>query len=247
MNNSTFGTICGNDGTFTLTQHPAFPFTLTISSVGYQSVSRSITNEDAARNLLIRLTAKQQDLGEVTVRPPEKNGWELYGKTFLQEFIGYSDFAGQCTILNKKDLQFAYDPESFQLRVWSQVPLKIRNKATGYEITYWLEDFKLDQLTHRLYYRGLAQFRDLQPDKPKQKYIRNRHSAYQGSINHFMRALYQRKAAAEGFELRTLLRMTEDEAAALQPRQTDTIAVTDSIALARLLHTMYDGTGTNVV
>ena len=65
----------------------------------------------------------------------------------MEEFIGYSAYATDCKLINKDVLRFYWDQENMMLRVTADAPLKIENNATGYLITYWLEDFTLNFIT----------------------------------------------------------------------------------------------------
>jgi len=238
INGSTYGAICDEKGAFDIRQHPAFPFELVITAIGYESKTITVT---AAAPLIIKLAPKVFDLGEVSVRAPEKDGWKKFGKTFLEEFIGYSAYAGECTLLNKNKLQFYWDQENMVLRVSADVPLKIKNKATGYIVTYWLEDFELNYITRKLYFRGYSQFEPLPSKRTKvaDKWRSNRLKAYKGSLYHFMRSLYRGDALAEGFEIRPLIRMNAGETGKYVPVWSDTLSLSDTGKIKKLMADMY--------
>src|SRR5690606_33731791 len=105
INNTTYGCIGDSMGVFELKRFPSLPFSLTITAVGYESVLLPIKGDHFNQNLIVSLKAKVMNLKEVTVRNPEPNGWEQYGQRFKEEFIGYSQFADQCEILNKEVLE----------------------------------------------------------------------------------------------------------------------------------------------
>jgi hypothetical protein len=206
--NTTYGCQSNIDGLFELQSLPAPPFQIIISSVGYESASLNIDNKQLS-GVTITLKAKATDLNEVVILAPEKSGWELYGKDFIRDFIGYSAFSNDCEILNKKDIEFRYDKKTSRLMVSARRPLKIKNKATGYLLTYWLEDYEKDYFTGRLYYKGNIQFEPLQSKKEKvnHKWKTNRESAFNGSINHFMRSVYNNTIYEDSFELRVYKRI----------------------------------------
>lgn len=238
ISNSTFGTTCNAEGQFALSSFPPFPFALTISAIGYETaVFRIPVAGNTASALSLSLKPKLLGLEEITITPPEKNGWKKYGALFTEEFIGYSAFAAQCTIVNKEVLQFNFDLKSGILKVWADAPLQVRNQATGYDLIFWLDDFELDRFKHTVYFRGATLFRERTARNAKQADVwrKNRQTAYGGSINHFMRSLYKGNAAEEGFDIRKLLRIPEEDAGDYLPERTDTIIRGEMGKLKKLL------------
>lgn len=226
INNTTFGTICDDDGNFKMPVSLNPPFELVISSVGYQTKNLAIDTFPALP-LNIKLQQKTYDLGAVTIINPDKNGWEKYGKDFMENFIGYSPFAGECEILNKKDLEFRYDKDSYQLEVASSKPIIIRNKALGYTITYWLDDFKEDYKEHTVFFKGYSLFEPMKNKSKQSRWNANRALAYAGSVNHFMRAFFKGNILDEGFEMRIVKRIKNEDFGRTVPVTTDTIKIND--------------------
>lgn len=224
INNSTYGCKADKDGHFELKSFPPPPFQLIISSVGYTTSTHNI-KELPASDISILLQPKVQDLKEVVILSPEKDGWAKYGTAFIKDFIGYSAFAQECVILNKEVLEFRYDQADNKLMVSTQKPLKIKNKATGYLITYWLEDYEKDYSTHKLFFKGYTQFEGLPSDKNKvkERWKNNRQSAYQGSLQHFMRSVYNNTVYQDSFEVRVAKRVKEKEYGMFVPLKTDTL------------------------
>lgn len=224
INNSTYGCKAGTDGHFELKNFPPPPFQLIISSVDYTTSTYNI-KELPATDIKILLKPKVRDLNEVVILSPEKAGWAKYGVEFTKDFIGYSDFAKECVILNKEVLEFRYDITNNKLLINAQQPLKIRNKATGYLITYWLEDYEKDYSSHKTYFKGYTQFEDLPSNKNKtnERWKNNRQSAYQGSLQHFMRSVYNNTVYEDSFEIRVAKRVKEKEYGMFVPLKTDTL------------------------
>lgn len=226
INGTSIGTFCGEDGAFSLAGFPAPPFKLTVSAVGYQSETVDIT-PGSSRGLQIELLPKAVLLSEVTIRAADKNGWEKYGPDFIADFIGYSPFAQSCRILNPQVLSFLYDEKERKLTLHAEKPILIRNDALGYKITYWLEHFEADYARGTLFYRGDSQFQDLITDKTKKKqatqWLQNRQSAYKGSLQHFIRALFQGNLEKEGFLVQIMQRMKVESLYENAPRQLDTV------------------------
>ncbi len=83
---------------------------------------------------------KMEELQTVVVEPYEKDGWETWGKFFIENFIGTSQNARSCTIKNYKTLRFRHSKKRNQLTVTADDPLIIENKALGYSIQYQWKD-----------------------------------------------------------------------------------------------------------
>lgn len=224
INNTTYGTICDESGNFQLSELPSGAIELTVTAIGFET---QIIKADASTGTIsVGLLPKVFSLDAVSISAPDKDGWTKYGTTFLESFIGYSDFAKQCKLLNKNALDFYFDKDTYILTVRAKEPLKIKNEATGYNITYWLDDFTFDYVSKRLYFRGNSQYENIatKKEKKKRKWNKNRMSAYNGSLYHFMRSVYAGNVAAAGFEVRALLRTQEDESGMYFPKKTDTIS-----------------------
>jgi len=209
INASGIGTISASDGTFNLSKFIQAQFghpVLTIVAIGYQTATYNLANTKGA--LVIYLNPLVRELQTVTVTAAEKNGWVKYGKDFIESFLSYSNFSKLCTIENPEVLKFYYEANNNSLKVMAKKPLIIQNKALGYKIKYWLESFEHNFSTRILSYSGLTYYEDLiRPNKRKAqtaKWIRNRATAYQGSVMHFVRSVHAGTLASSGFIVRRL-------------------------------------------
>lgn len=237
IDNSTYGNASDEQGQFSLGKFPVPPFELTITAIGYESRTIRVNQADLKQPIFVTLKTKTISLDEVAVRIPERNGWEQYGKMFTEEFIGYSGFAAQCEIINKEVLEFWFDKDRRSLMVTATQPIKIRNNATGYLITYWLEDFELNYASKRTYFKGYTQYEPLSSKRKNRlkQWERNRISAYQGSLSHFMRSVYKGNVLQEGFEIRTLKRVDKKELGRYVPKRTDTIAYEEQEQVKKMI------------
>lgn len=209
INSSAIGAVSGSDGTFNLLKFKQAQIEkpiLTIVAIGYETEKYSLVSSNAP--VVIYLKPKVKELETVTVNAAEKNGWEKYGKGFIESFLSYSDFSKLCTIENPEVLKFYYDSYNNALNVVARKPLIIQNKALGYKITYWLESFEHNFSTRILSYSGLTYYEDLiRPNKRKvqtSKWLTNRATAYEGSVMHFVRSVHDGTLASSGFIVRRL-------------------------------------------
>lgn len=190
----TYSDIHGNFE-FVISKYSAMP--ITISLLGYYSVTLSEHSSNKVYN--IYLSPKINELNEVVVTG-KKGKWETYLRIFKREFLGETENAMECDILNENDLRFSYNSDSSTLREISLKPILIRNKALGYTITYYLDKFKFSrkrsergELTETSTILGNYLFKDdllTLSESEKRKVEERRKSAYLGSRMHFFRSLY---------------------------------------------------------
>jgi hypothetical protein len=255
INSSGIGTTSGSDGRFDLSKFIQAQFgypVLTIATMGYETVTYNLANAKGA--VVIYLNPLVRELQTVTVKAAEKNGWEKYGKEFIESFLSYSDFSKLCTIENPEVLKFYYDRNTNALNVVARKPLIIQNNALGYKITYWLESFEHNFNTRILSYSGLTFYEDLiRPNKRKAqtaKWLTNRATAYQGSVMHFVRSVHAGTLASSGFIVRRLDKVEGDRKGrysnVLDPKIlveadfSDTIENQKIIQFSKYLYVLYD-------
>jgi hypothetical protein len=200
--NTTSGTATNKQGEFSL-QLKSGGYELIISFTGYQTKQIRISNNDN-NSLEIELIKEEKNLSEVVIRSSNEvaDGWEKYGNFFIQNFIGSTPNASQCTLNNPQVLKFYYYKKSDKLKVLATEPLQIRNKALGYNLRYQLDSFVYYYKTDISSYRGYCLFTELAGsfDEMK-KWSANRKSTYYGSKLHFMRSYYDSTLKDDGFEI----------------------------------------------
>lgn len=188
-------------------------FELVISYAGYSTVSLRINSNNINEFQTVKMHRRKQELKEVSILAPDKDGWEHWGRKFIEYFIGTSDMALECIIQNPEVLRFTYDKNTSQLSVYSNAPLTINNKALGYIITYQLEDFMLDFKNNVVRYMGYTGFKNTETNSQKRIRIweKNRREAYDGSMTHFMRSLYSDSVFANGFIVHEKIRVYPED------------------------------------
>lgn len=209
INASGIGTICDANGQFSLNRFIQANLgnpNLTIAAVGYETATYNLITRTG--DVIIYLKPLVRELETVVVHAAEKSGWQKYGTDFMENFFGYSDFSKQCVLKNPEALSFYYDPELLVLRVVAKKPLLIYNKALGYNITYWLDEFEHNYRTRIIIFKGSSLFEDRIKAKGRKaqaaKWLKNRAEAYHGSVMHFIRSVYAGNLAQSGFVVRRL-------------------------------------------
>jgi hypothetical protein len=208
VSNSTRGTVSNADGTFELTEVPIGNHEVVISSIGFVTLVVAYTPADLPLVLDVRMTPKASVLDPVTVEPDEKDGWEKWGGFFMQNFVGTTANAADCTLKNPEVLRFKYSKKKGTLVVIADAPLQIENRALGYNLQYQLEEFRYDFNTRYITFLGYSLFEDIATNRQNQqkRWAARRETAYKGSIQHFMKSLYHNQLMENGFEVRRLIK-----------------------------------------
>ncbi len=215
--NTTIGTATDTGGIFHL-RLPDGGYSLAITYTGYQTETKRITTADAGNsNIIIEINKKEKSMNEFVVKASYevKNGWEKYGDFFLENFIGKTANSRECSIKNKEVIKFFFYKRKNLLKVLAEEPLEIVNDALGYTVKYTLDSFTHEYITQVSLYTGYPLFKELEPvnGEQKNKWKANRLLAYNGSILHFMRSMYQKKLKEEGFEIQFLIKDNDKEKA----------------------------------
>ncbi len=213
INNSSKGTFTAIDGTFSIDAIRETNFELVISYTGFETISLKVTPENIHSIFSIKLFPRENELREIKITSPQKNGWKEWGTFFTKSFLGASDFALECKIINPEVLRFYYDKQNQILSAYSHGNLIIHNRALGYNIRYQLEEFRYDGKNKIITYIGYTGFEDLNLNKNRNKWTSNRREAYRGSLLHFMRSVYANTIATEGFILREKVKVFPTDSA----------------------------------
>lgn len=217
INGTSKGTVSRADGGFELTGINKGSFELVVSSVGFQTLVFQLSSDTLPLVMELRLQPRLQELESVTVMPWERNGWRKYGRTFIEGFIGTSAAAQDCEIKNRKVLRFRYSPKARILEVMADEPLIIENKALGYRITYQLESFVRNWKTRIVMFTGYSFFEAMPASGQKQQeWEKKRLQAYNGSLMHFIRSLYNNRLVQDSFEVRRLRKVPNVEKARIR-------------------------------
>ena len=197
--NGTFvGTNSDNEGYFEIdiSQYPSMP--LTISALGYYSVTLDVISP--TKPLLVFLKPKLYELDEVVIE--EKTSERERRRNlnlFLDTFLGTTRNAKSCMITNLNDILFVSRNDT--LKAFTSNPIVIDNKALGYKITYFLDEFVLDKKNESFYFSGNIIFNDdITGDEYQNEVFESRRKdAYLGSRMHFFRSLWNNELDSAKF------------------------------------------------
>ncbi len=213
LSNTSVGTTTNDKGEFTLKFSLSGRFDLIVSSLGYETYVQNIQSNNLPEKLIITLKNKINYLGNIEVRTYDKEGWLKWGNIFVENFIGTSSYANNCTIKNPNTIRFHFSEKKNELIAFSNEPIIIYNKSLGYIIHYKLEEFRINFNSKFLLYTGYPLFEEMTSDnnKTKNNWKKKREEVYFGSMMHFIRSLFKDQLNKEGFEVRALKKVTDDE------------------------------------
>lgn len=208
ISNATIGDHTAADGSFKLGNIKPGTYQLVVSNIGFDiyTQSISITNQDI--NLqTVTIYPKLIGLAGVTIKAkagadPDRS---RYLVLFDDEFLGKTDLAKECKILNPELLDFNYDGANNILTANSVDFLIIQNDALGYRLKYLLKNFTLnfaEDGSRTLGYLGSVLFEPMKgsPGEVRQ-WLQRRQEVYEGSQMHFLRSAMANGLVRDGFRV----------------------------------------------
>jgi len=200
---TTVGTTADESGYFELSLLEDVSKPMTISSVGYYSIT--LTEYSLTQTLSIKLSPKVHELKGVVISGNKNENIRKENlPIFRKEFLGDTWNARYCKILNENDILLSYNSQNKTLKAFASNPLQIDNKALGYNLVYFLDNFELRNADHVMQYVGNYMFipDNTTDSKQQQRYENKRRSAYLGSTMHFFRTLWENSLDSEEFIVR---------------------------------------------
>ena len=213
INSTSLGTTADKSGYFELNNVPPGRYELIFSSIGYETKVVNFTSDQLPLNLRAELKIKVKELETVTVEPWVEEGWDKWGKLFMDNFIGSTSNASQCRIRNEDAIHFRFYKKSNRVIAYSDEPLIIENRALGYNIRYQLEQFEINFKSGSTVFAGYPFFEEINRNRKglQRRWKAAREKAFNGSIKHFIRSLYNDSLEQNGYEVRRLKRLPNYE------------------------------------
>jgi len=203
FNGTSVGTLTDDKGNFRLdvSRYPTMP--LTISAVGYYSVTLSTYSKEKPN--AIYMNPKTFELNEVVIKErahPLRRSENL--TIFRNEFLGTSGNAMSCAITNEGDIRFRNSQANDSIIAYAVKPILIDNRALGYKITYFLDRFTYSKSSQTFMFEGKVFFsEDSSASESKKEYFdKKRNEVYRGSRMQFLRALWLNDLNSAGFSIR---------------------------------------------
>lgn len=200
INQTTIGTATNDLGSFTLKRVPSGLQSIVFKMIGYETFVADIEfpNEDMTR-IEVELEPKVFEMGEVNVKDRRPREWLRDLEEFKQYLFGFTQNSNDVTLINPEILDFDHPGGAFVAT--ARKPLRIRNDALGYEVTYYLEEFRLEEGIIRSF--GFTRFKELQAENEQQatKWRENRRETYEGSFRHFVEQLVKGTLQESGYRI----------------------------------------------
>ena len=208
FDNTTIGTSTNDKGEFSLPYKEGIKSALIISYLGYQNVM--IYDYQVNKLYKILMTEDVNTLDEVVISAIDSMPRAMKLEHFRKQFLGFSDAAKSCTILNEDDLILKYNYKKKQLTAKAKKPILVQNEDLQYLVSFQINEFTIDysyaNITDKHFhiksviYTGTTFYQPLE-EAESQKTIKNRNKTYEGSVVHFMRALSKKTLEAEGYQI----------------------------------------------
>lgn len=194
------GTVSKEDGTFTLNLSTQKYGNLVFQKENYETFTIGLS--DVVNKTLKVVLTKTNAIEEIRLVPYTSEAYQNYINYFLDTFIGNN--REEVKIKNQRSLKFSYDKKNKLLKVKAPNTLIIENKNLGYEINYNLITFSADFNSQMVNYTGTSFFKET---KNTDKVKLNRMNAYEGSLLHFFRSIYDNKIVEAGFIVNQVVRI----------------------------------------
>lgn len=208
LSKTSVGNNTAEDGSFTLTNVKNGYYDLVVSCIGFETHHQNIEVNNASIKLqAIEMIPKSTQLQEVIIQFKNNPERDKLVKMFAAEFLGHTDNASQCKLINPEVLDVAFDKAGGNLVASSSDFLIIENNAMGYRIKYLLTQFFFNQVQRNFIYTGSYIFEPLTgtPEQVK-SWEKKRVAAYLGSDMHFLRSCIENTVSEEGFTVQRLIR-----------------------------------------
>ncbi|MES2827789.1 MAG: carboxypeptidase-like regulatory domain-containing protein [Bacteroidota bacterium] len=196
LNGSSQQTLTNKNGEFKFLKLSSGTYQLVISMVGYEPLKESFDIQAGSLAKTYTLQERRITLNEVIIG--NKSRRNKHFKTFFDNFIGTSENAQSCKILNPEIIE--YTTNGTVLEASSPDFLIIENNDLGYTIKYLISYFKFDSKSNVTNYDGECVFEIMKGTPNKESnWNANRKFAYRGSFMHYLRSVYAGNSDTEGF------------------------------------------------
>lgn len=197
---TTIGTSTDPAGRYVLRQIPPGAHRLVVSIIGYgRKTYDLILGPEERKTMDFGLKPVVYEMNEIYVGNLDKK-WKKQLERFEDLFLGETKQADSVTILNPEVLRF--DSNFWgKLTAEALAPLQIENRALGYRITYYMDEF--EHTGTRTRWDGEPVFTEMSSSDPRQqaRWEENRRKAFYGSLRHFLLSLLRDRVKEEGFAL----------------------------------------------
>ncbi|MDZ7806176.1 MAG: carboxypeptidase-like regulatory domain-containing protein [Gracilimonas sp.] len=200
LSGTKIGSQTDQTGRYMIRDIPPGFYRLVVSRIGYGRKTYGLqVGPREHKNIDLSLKEVVYEMNDIDVDYLDEK-WKKHYEQFEELFLGFTEEAESVIILNPEVLRF---DSNFWGRLTAEAlaPLQIINRALGYQITYYLDEFK--HTGQRTYWDGEPLFTEMTTSDSLQQaeWEENRRKAFYGSMRHFWIALLQDRLEEEGFLL----------------------------------------------
>lgn len=189
--NTTIGDAADTNGKFILEKVPFGSYQLVISHISYEMVVMDVAIlPGKAKTFDIEMNAKRLEGEEITVvAEKNKRTWQRDLREFSLNFIGNTDNAAKCRIVNPEVLSFEREAGTQNLLASSDHLLVIENRSLGYRLDIVLHSFRWGR--HGGQYIIYPKYVELEPENERehQGWLKNRAETFRLSMRDFFASL----------------------------------------------------------
>ena len=195
VNNTTIGSSTDAEGRFRISGNFTNEIELVASFVGYATEVKMISLRNKKEvQVDFDLAFNEGNLTEIELKAKRDKSWERELRRFKEVFLALPDdpYRSQIELENPWVVEFEkVKPEKGPnyLQASAQEPLKITNKALGYKIDYYLEDFRVLRNGSRFYGQVFYSPIDSSDEKEINKWEEARESNFHSSLRHLNQIL----------------------------------------------------------
>ena len=212
FNNTTISTYTTVDGDFHFEGIRMLNTEIVIYAPGYEVlVYKPTPKQIEGKRIVFKLHAKAL---EAVTKLPVKDTERFFLGMFRQFFLGVTEEANTCEIVNEKSIYITQAESDNSFNICADTALVIINSWLGYKIIYNLEEFWYDYATGKPHFSGYARYEEL---GSATKWIKHRDKAYHGSKLHFYRSLVNHQLYEQGFEIFLMKPLPDSTDLTLQP------------------------------
>ncbi len=191
LSRTTIGGTTDKNGFYTIRKIPSGQYELIVSMIGYSVVREEF--QVRSQKMIIRdfrLSPEAIQMATIDVTTKSNPEWLKNYKQFKTAFLGTSENAKQCKIINEYMIQFERNED--ELKAYAREPIIIENEALGYRLSYTLKDFI--ETGAGLRYTGYPFYQELTPKSKREfrRWTKKRKKAYLGSTRHFLKTISER-------------------------------------------------------
>jgi hypothetical protein len=202
--NTTRGDATDKDGYYLIENIPPGAYDLVFSMIGYELEIvqvQFIGTKTIKYDMKLRPQVIKGEEIQVEATVPKE--WRKNLEKFTAEFIGRTENAKKCEILNPEVLDFQIDTENKKFIASTDSILIVENGSLGYRLHIILDTFRISR--DSLIYATYPRYEELVPQNEKELDIwrENRRRTYEGSFRHFLSALVRGVLEQENFILLT--------------------------------------------